>query len=572
MQRDVKNNNVFNDPNYYHYLIQFIGDIKAEIDPHPYFVVTILSDIYAILSFPKEHIDDIDQGLKFKTVVFVKPFEMYTLQSITPAEAAQAEFLQLNLPLNLTGHGVDVAIIDTGIDYLNEEFMDREGNSRINFIWDQTAEKREIDFPVDAQFGTVYSHDEIQSAINEYRNGNDPYRIVPSKDEIGHGTQMAGLIGGTGKRPELKGIAPDCNLMCVKLVEDYGFESSFKPSVPVYNLTSLWAAILFLYRYSSVYNRPLVIYMPLGTNLGNHKGNGVLDSLIDYVSMNSRIIVVTCAGNERAANNHASGAVSADENSKTIEIDVPPEEKYLWVEIWVDAPNIMSVEVISPSGEDSGISASTTDKTSIYQFIFEKTKIKLNYYIPEQLSGDELIKIRFYDLQPGIWKIRLTGDVILDGGFNIWIPQQGITSENTVLSPSDTYGTLINPSNNDFSVTAAAYNQNNNNVVGYSGMAFSENYINAIDVAAGGVDVLTTAPGNKTAIANGTSVSAAIVAGACAMLFEWGVIQRNDPYMYSKTIKTYLARSVIARGGDYYPNAQWGYGILNILNMFQNLT
>ena len=134
MQRDVKNNNVFNDPHYYHYLIQFIGDIKAEIDPHPYFVVTILSDIYAILSFPKEHIDDIDQGLKFKTVVFVKPFEMYTLQSITPAEAAQAEFLQLNLPLNLTGHGVDVAIIDTGIDYLNEEFMDREGKDRKSVV------------------------------------------------------------------------------------------------------------------------------------------------------------------------------------------------------------------------------------------------------------------------------------------------------------------------------------------------------------------------------------------------------------------------------------------------------
>ena len=85
------------------------------------------------------------------------------------------------------------------------------------------------------------------------------------------------------------------------------------------------------------------------------------------------------------------------------------------------------------------------------------------------------------------------------------------------------YGTITNPANSIYIITAAAYNQNNNNLVDYSGMAFLNHYIDRIDVAAGGVNALTVAPNNKTAIVNGTSVSAAVVAGVCAMLFQWGI-------------------------------------------------
>ena len=55
----------------------------------------------------------------------------------------------------------------------------------------------------------------------------------------------------------------------------------------------------------------------------------------------------------------------------------------------------------------------------------------------------------------------------------------------------------------------------------------------AIDVAAGEVNALTVSPNNKTAVVNGTSVAAAIVAGACSMLFEWGDVQGNNPNMYA---------------------------------------
>ena len=115
----------------------------------------------------------------------------------------------------------------------------------------------------------------------------------------------------------------------------------------------------------------------------------------------------------------ASGILTESDPIKVIDLDIPPEEKNLWLEIWVDVPNIVSLDIISPSGENSSVLNSQINKTINYTYIFEKTFIKANYYIPEEITGDELIRVRFYDLQPGIWKLRLIGNSLLDAHFNI---------------------------------------------------------------------------------------------------------------------------------------------------------
>lgn len=565
--------NILKNKDYYHFLVHYQGDIESETKSYPSFFITIINDKYAILSLPKDKMSIIDDGSPFSTIVYIKPTAMYTLQQISPATASQANFLQLeNLPLNLTGKGVDVAVVDTGIDYLSEEFMDSNGNSRIDLIWDQTIDSDKPSTEHKVPFGTVYTHDEIQAAINEKQKGNDPYTIVPSKDEYGHGTKMAGLIGATGKNPALKGIVPECRFLIIKLIEDISYKEHFRATVPVFNICILFASLQFLYEYSLTSENPLVVYFPLGSNMGYHRGNGIFDQFINFISIHTDIIIVTCTGNEAMTNSHASGQISEEEKTRVIDLDIPVEEKNLGVEIWVEPPNILSIDVVSPSGENTGVVNSIINNTVYYKFIFEKTTLKVNYYVPEEYSGNELIRLRFYDLQPGIWKLRLSGDLILDATFNIWIPQKGLISPNTRLSPADTYGTITNPGNSDFAATIAAYNQNNNNIVNYSGVAFSYNFINTIDLAAGGVNALTVAPNNTTDIVNGTSVASAIGAGACAMLFQWGTVDNNDPNLYAKTIKTYLARGVSTRPGDIYPNPQWGYGMLNILNMFKNMS
>ncbi|MDR3594897.1 S8 family peptidase [Clostridium sp.] len=562
--------NIFSDPNYYHYVVEYGGNIEEEISKQPGYYVTIINDKYAVVSAARELQLNVEEPI-FSTIVYVAPLDLFTLQEISPLSASQADFLQLELPLKLTGRGVTVAIIDTGIDYLNEEFMRENGETRIEYIWDQTIEFGGQNEKSIVPYGSVYTKSNIQEAINDFKNGKSPYEIVPTKDEIGHGTNMAGIIGARGKNPNLKGVVPECDFIIIKLLQYNAIIKRFNIQVPTFDLFSIFPALEFLYRYSLSNNKPLVVYFPLGSNLGSHKGDGILEQFMDSISSNSGIAIVTGSGNQGASGCHSSGTIPQVNASRIIQLFMSPEQKNIVVEIWIDSPNIMSLEIISPSGENTGKIKALIRGVNTYSFLFENTPILINSYFPEEITGDQSFTIRFSNIKEGIWKLRLTGESILDGRFNAWIPAVGISVGGTGFIPSDPYGTIMTPSTSSYTITAAAYNQNNNNVVEYSGMAFLDDYIDKIDVAAGGVNALTVAPNNTTAVVNGTSVAAAILAGACAMLFEWGIVDGNDPNIYSQTIKTYIQRGVIQRSGDIYPNPQWGYGILNVVKIFQNM-
>ncbi|WP_297429248.1 S8 family peptidase [Clostridium sp.] len=579
MKKNIEAEKVFNDINYDNYIVQYQGDIVSEISRVPNYYVTLINNRYAIVSVPKNV--EINMGGEpiIQSIVYVVPAEFYTLQQISPVSASQADFVQEGSPLNLTGKGVNVAIIDSGIDYLSDEFMDVNGETRIESIWDQTL-RTTVQKPNDpVPFGMVYSRNQINDAIRSFKAGKSPYDIVPTRDEIGHGTNMAGIIGATGKNPNLRGVAPDCTFVVVKLIRDFSYEIQFpETTVPVYNLTAILIALQYLYEYKEANNKPMVIYFPLGSTLGNHRGEGTIDDFMNTILISEGIVIVTGTGNQRDVGGHASGTLGKISGVQAtgagiIELEASPEQKNLWgVQIWSHLPNIMTLEVVSPSGETTGTIPVIINYTNNHTFIFEKTNIKVNYYLPEETTGDELIRIRFYNLQPGIWRLRLNANFILDGRYDAWLPQRGLTVGNTRFSYPDPFGTITKPGNSIYIVTAAAYNQNNNNVVDYSGMAFLESYVDIIDVAAGGVNALAVAPNNRTAIVNGTSVSAAVVAGVCAMLFQWGIVDGHEPNMFAQTIKAYLAKGAIARSGDIIPNPYWGYGILNVPKIFQNMT
>lgn len=561
---------IFSDPNYYHYIVQYEGNIEEEVSRYPGYYVTIINNIYAVISANKELELNIE-GPIFSTIVYAASPDIFTLQQVSPIDASGANFLQLELPLSLTGRGVNVAIIDTGIDYLNDEFIRDNGETKIDYIWDQTINPAEGNEDSQVPFGTVYSKSNIQEAINAYREGRSPYDIVATRDEIGHGTNMAGIIGAIGKNPNLRGMVPECSFIVIKLLESLTYKKRFNIQIPMFNIVPIFTALEFLYRYSLLSNKPMVIYFPLGSNLGSHKGNGILEQYMDSLSRNSGIAIVTGSGNQGASQTHTSGIISQVGQSRTIQLYVSPEQNFMVVDIWIDQPNIMSLSIVSPSGESTGQLSAEINAIETYSFIFEGTSMRINNFIPEENTGDQLIRIRFTDMKEGIWRFILTGESILDGKFNAWIPQEGITIGGTRFISSDPYGTIMNPGTSSYVITAAAYNQTNNTILSYSGVAFLENFIDVIDIAAGGVNALTVAPNNATAIVNGTSVSAAVLAGACAMLFQWGIVEGNDPNMYSQTIKTYISKGAIQRGGDIYPNPQWGYGLLNVVNMFQNM-
>lgn len=575
---------IFTSPNYAQYIIEYNGDFNSAIGKNIGIYITRVNDEYAIVSIREDIIVDyyninevrflLEQYLfinKGFNVVFISSPQVYTLQEISAIEAAQVSSLQTSLPLNLTGKGVIVGVIDTGVDYLNEEFMDSDGKSRIVSIWDQTIESNTSGNEL-VPFGTVYTNAQINQAIEAHKRGEDPYSIVPSKDENGHGTNMAGIVGASGKNLDIKGVAPECEFVIIKLSEADFIKSKMKLNVPIYSLAFVFVAVEFLRKVLLTQGKPVVVLLPLGSNNGNHKGDNIFNSFIESVSSNIGIVIVTGSGNEALQDAHATGIIKSKNRVESIGLLIAENQEIMTVEFWIGVPNIMDINVVSPTGEETGYILSTIDEDRSYSFVFEKTKAQIYYFLPEEYTGDQLIAIYFTNIQPGLWSLKLRLRQGEMATYNAWILQKGVALPGTRFLQSDAYGTLTIPGDSDFIITVAGYNQNNNSLLPYSGVSFRDESIDKIDFAAGGSNTMTVGLNNSIDVINGTSLSAAIGAGACILLLQWGIVQGNYPYMYVQSIKTFLRRGVIQRPGDVYPNPVWGYGILNFYKIFENMT
>ncbi|VYU55599.1 S8 family serine peptidase [Clostridium tertium] len=572
----------FNTDNYSSYLIEYTGEIKSEIVDKLDIFLFKINEEYAVLFIRSDMINDFEDTLEvislinsyFKgnnfEVIYVVPPDIYTLQQVSAIQASNVGMLQTELALNLTGKGVVVGIIDTGIDYLSNEFKDSNGNTRIDSILDQNLGLNKVNDNL--ILGNIYNKEQIDEAIRARDNGRDPYSIVPSKDEIGHGTNMAGIIGGTGKNPALKGVAPECEFVSVKLLEAKFLKKRLGIKEPIYNIASIFLAIEYLRRYHVESGKPMVILLPLGSNSGNHKGSHILDNYIASVSFNLGIVIVTGTGNEGAEDLHTSGIIKNIGDYSTIEMIVEKNQAILYMEIWMGVPDIIEVNVVSPSGLDTGYIPAILDIRKKYSFVFEQTKISIYYALPEEYSGDQLIRLYFYDIKPGIWNINVRLKLGRMAEYNAWLAQRALTLPGTRFISSTQYGTVTIPGDSRYAITVAAYNQNNNNLLSYSGVAFRDERNNAIDFAAGGYNTITVGPNNTIVTVSGTSLAAAVGAGACVLLFEWGIVNKNYPYMYSQTIKTFLTRGVYKRSGDIYPNPQLGYGIIDFYKIFENMS
>lgn len=579
----LKNDIVYSEK-YANYIIQYYGEYTPDLDVPPYVYITPIDKNFAILSInlcviesPYNTTDIIKKFEKYVSnevfgIIYINPPELYTLSQISAIEAADLAPIQDNLNLKLTGEGVVIGIIDTGIDYLNEEFQDINGNTRINVIWDQTIQGEGSQYK--AHFGKVYVKEQINEAIKAQRNGEDPYKIVPSKDEVGHGTHMAGIVGAAGKNAQIKSIAPKCEFVVVKLSEAISYKNfaEFDKEVNVYPPTTIFAALNFLKEYAINNKKPMVILMPLGTTSGNHRGQHIIDSYIEFITNNVGIIVVTSTGNEGISDGHVSGLILDDTTNEDIELLIGEKRKKFYVGIWIDIPNIANINIIAPSGQATGTIQAVFNQSGSYEFILEGAKAEIYFDLPEKYSGDESIRIYFTDITPGFWRIRLSIQRGKLATYNVWMWQKELVGKGTRFTPSDPYGTITIPADSDNTVSVAGYNQNNANLLPYSGVALIEDYLGKIDFAAGAVNTPTTGLNNTVAIINGTSLSAAVGAGICGLLLQWGIVDGHYPYMYTQSIKTFLRRGTSKRPGDVYPNQNIGYGIIEVYRIFVNMT
>ncbi len=200
----------------------------------------------------------------------------------------------------LSGKGVLIGIIDTGIDWCHKDFRDRKGRSRIVALWDQNltpkGQEKSPDIGDDHSsqndYGVLYTQTMLNKAVQGCQR-----QLVRSSDEEGHGSHIAGIAAGGGV---FQGVAPEADLLVVKLKSK---RSKFSES------TYLFDAIAFMVSQAKKRHQPLVINLSQGGHDGPADGTSLIDRAVIAASGPGRIVVVS-AGNEGLLPIHASGEIA----------------------------------------------------------------------------------------------------------------------------------------------------------------------------------------------------------------------------------------------------------------------
>ncbi len=481
-----------------------------------------------------------------------------------PLEASGILALQRG-PLELTGRGVIIALIDTGISYEDPVFRYSDGSTRIRAIWDQTDQSGEP--PEGFAYGTLYTREQINEAL---RSG-DPQALVPHRDEIGHGTALASAAAG-GRLEDgngFTGAAPDAELVVVKVkpAKQYLRDYYFVPEgAAAYSTDDLLFAARFADTFAVPFFHPVVLLFGMGTSLGCHVGSSIFSEYLESVSLRLGRTVVVGGGNEGNAAGHYRAALT--EQAKAAEIRVGGGSHGFMAELWGMSPAAFSVSVRSPGGEVIPETDFRLNRSVDYTFVYEKTRVQLAYVGNERNTGDELVVMRFETPTPGIWTVAVRGGrTVPNAVFDIWLsPVQLLSGEVFFLTPTPEV-TLTMPSYVADTVSVSTYDSRNDSFYYNSGQGFSRNGLMIKpDLAAPGVSV-STVNGPYT----GSAAAAAVAAGAVAQFLQWAVVEGKAPFVSGREIRSYLTRGARERPADEYPSRQWGYGRLDMQRTFDEI-
>lgn len=449
----------------------------------------------------------------------------------------------------LFGNGVLVAILDSGIDYRNLDFRNEDGSTRIYRLWDQTIEGNP---PEGYALGTVYTREQIDEAIMK----NDE-NLVPSRDMNGHGTAVAGIAAGNGSGGGslVRGVAPQSELLIVKLGKPS--ENGFPRT------TELMQALNYVVDISTERGMPLAVNLSIGNTYGAHNGTSLLERFMDEISNVGKTTICVGAGNEGTSAGHVSIILVEDKREEVL-FFVQENQIAFNIQMWKRYEDHVQIRIVSPSG---GRSALIDEVLGTQRLRVEETEILLYYGEPSPYSVLQEIYMEFLPVgccvAPGIWRIEIFPERIVDGEIEMWMPSESTLNVGTAfLYPSEEL-TITIPATAERMISVGAYQGFTGAYAPFSGRGYhlGRGRVKP-DLVAPGVDIVTSAVGGGNVSVTGTSFAVPFVTGSAALLMEWGSVKGNDPFLYGEKVKAYLRDGARQLAGYEKINAVTGYGAL----------
>ncbi|TCS81748.1 subtilase family protein [Muricomes intestini] len=533
-------------------IIKYSGSLDAVRDLAT--AVTQLSNEYAIITIRESVIEEL---AALPQIEYIEKPKMLFFQVINGIRVSCVNQVR-QAPFSLSGRGVLVAVLDSGIDYTLADFRNDDGTTRIRALWDQAIPGAP---PEGYSIGTEYTMDQINEALSQ-ENRAAREEIVPSRDTSGHGTSVAGIAAGNGAGSPSRqnaGVAPQSDLLIVKLGNPR--EDSFPRT------TELMQAVDYAVRKGIEYQMPVSINISFGNTYGPHDGTSLLERFLDDISNYGRTTISVGSGNEGTSSGHTSG-ILVQGTEEIVRLGVQMNEPTVSVQIWKSYVDDVDISIESPSGVRVG---PIQQILGPQRFVLGQTEILLYYGEPSPYSVKQEIFIDFLPrnsyINSGEWQIILTPRRVVTGEYQMWLPSQGVLNQGTGFLFPRSDATLTIPSTAVRVITVGAYDALTFSYADFSGRGIfpTGTFSTTVkpDLVAPGVRVTTVVPGGTYTEVTGTSFSTPFVTGGAALLMEWGIINGNDPYLYGEKVKAYLRRGARELPGfDAWPNNQMGYGAL----------
>jgi len=359
-------------------------------------------------------------------------------------------------------------------------------------------------------------------------------------------------------------IAPKCEFAIVNLepateayIESIGVDKDFKD---VYVTSRLIGALRYLSYVQFKLKKPMVAYFPLECNIGERNGWAILEQYIDILGQRRDFCIVTNTGSEGLGETHSSGNINGTGESTEVSINIPEAQKTLYLSLFTRDSDIINVSIKTPTG-DAIVKITMKEKVELQSNVVNG--IQYDYLVQRTPGSNISLDIILRNIPSGLWKINLYGEFILNGLYDINLFQKELLKPGTRFTVPYPYTTLTIPGSTPTAMVTSHFDNLRNTIAPNSGRGYPRNSTIQPILTCEGFDLLTTGTNNSLITCSGAAMAGAILTGAIALIYQWGIVQRNNINLYPSMLKNILVSSTIRQENIIFPNEEWGFGKLS---------
>ncbi len=505
--------------------------------------------------------------------------------------------------IGFTGKGALVGIVDTGIDFRHEDFIDASGQTRVLGIWDITGRGSP---PPGETYGTYCSPEMIQATITGGTGCSE-------RDRFGHGTHVAGIAAGDGSAGSTgasdfryAGVAPEAGILVVKAGEAGFYEGD------------IIAGLQWLKQRSQALGMPISVNLSLGGQYGPHDGTRLYELMID--SLDAPGYVVNVASGNDGTNRDTQPVVTgplihadlqpALDQDRSVTITVPtypgspdPCSDYVAFDTWYSGADRLAITVTRPDGTSAMAATGDTaaDIAATGTIYVDNASTGT-----DPLNGDHEAYVEISGCgpgggspAPGSWKVAIRAlDPPSGKAWDGWIYATYLGGDQGQgASGFDNASTVSSPGTSIRAVTVGAFvtrlcvpyatgtacstvSEQVGDIAYFSGTGPTRDERLKPEITAPGRLIIsalsrdatfpnnTIAPDHQHVALQGTSMATPHVTGAVALLMEVDPTltpERVKQILESTADKGPLVQHTYVEGDDDgVPNYTWGYGKMDV--------